>query len=85
MPTRSTIASLVLVHQSHKLKTYIEPPTPRDKLSPKPITSPSKKKTKTYAKVQVANLKDDEEKTHSYEVGCVEDKKTTSKSNSSQF
>ncbi len=73
--TSSKIASPLLVHQFHKLKTHIEPPPPRDKLSPKPITSPSKKKAKTYVRVQVVNLEDDEEKTHLDEVGCGDDKK----------
>jgi hypothetical protein len=85
MPTRSTIASPLPVHQSHNLKTHIEPPTPRNKLNLEPITSPSKKKAKTYARVQVVNLKDDEEKTHSNEVGCGDDKKPQAKATQVNF
>jgi hypothetical protein len=82
---RSTIASPLPIHQSHKLKTHIELPTPRDKLSHEPITSPSKKKAKTYARVQVANLEDDEEKIHSDEVGCGDDKKPQAKATQVNF
>ncbi len=82
---RSTIASPLPIHQSHKLKTHIEPPTPRNKLSHEPITSPSKKKAKTYAKVQVANLEDDEEKIHLDEVACGYDKKPQAKATQVHF
>jgi hypothetical protein len=52
------------------LKRCIEPPRPRDSLSPKLVISPSKKKAKSYAKIQIVHLKDEEEKAHSNEVGC---------------
>jgi hypothetical protein len=74
-PTRSTPTSFLLVRQFHKLKRCIKPPRPRDKLSPKLVISPSKKKTKIYAKIQIVCLEDDEEKAHSNEVGCGDDEK----------
>jgi hypothetical protein len=43
--------------------------TPRDKLSPKPITSLPKKKFKTISKVQIVDLEEDEERTCSEEMG----------------
>jgi hypothetical protein len=55
------------------LKRCIEPPRPRDKVSPKLVNSPSKKKSKTYAKIQIVHSKDDEEKAHANEVGCGND------------
>jgi hypothetical protein len=72
-PTRSTPTSFLLVRKFHKLKRCIEPPRPRDKLSPKLVISPSKQKSKTYAKIQIAHSKDDEEKAHLNEVGCGND------------
>jgi hypothetical protein len=57
------------------LKRCIEPPRPRDKLSPKLVFSPSKIKAKTYAKIQIVHLEDDEEKAHSNEVSCGDDEK----------
>ncbi len=55
-------------HQSHQLKTCIEPPTPRDMLSLEPITSPQRKKSKTTFKSLVNDLEKDEERTCSYEI-----------------
>jgi hypothetical protein len=57
------------------LKRCIEPPRPRDRLNPKLVISPSKKKTKTYAKIQIVHLQDDEEKAQSNEVGRGDDEK----------
>jgi hypothetical protein len=42
---------------------HIEPPTPRDMLSPKPITSPIRKKYKTTFRSPIIDLKEDEERT----------------------
>ncbi len=57
------------------MKRCIEPPRPRDNLSPKLVISPSKKKAKSYAKIQIVHLEDEEEKAHSNEVGCWDDEK----------
>jgi hypothetical protein len=40
---------------------HIETLTPRDRLSPKPITSPPRKKYKTIFRSQVIDLEEDEE------------------------
>jgi hypothetical protein len=55
------------------LKTHIKSPTPRIRLSFKHVISPPKKKTITYVRVQVVDLKDEEENTHSNQVGCEGD------------
>jgi hypothetical protein len=47
----------------------IEPPTPRDKLSPKPIISPPRKKCKTTFRSHVNDLEEDEEQTCSNDIG----------------
>jgi len=39
----------------------MEPPTLRDRLNPKPITSPPRKKYKATFRSQVIDLKEDEE------------------------
>ncbi len=44
-------------------------------LSLKVVISPSKKKAKTYAKIQIVHLEDDDEKAHLDEVGCGDDEK----------
>jgi hypothetical protein len=74
-PTRSTPTSSLPVRQSHRLKRCIESPRLWDGLSPKLVISPSKKKAKTYAKIQIVHSKDDEEKAHSDEIGCGDDEK----------
>jgi hypothetical protein len=42
---------------------HIEPPTPRDRLNPKPISSPPRKKYKITFKSHVIDLEEDEERT----------------------
>jgi hypothetical protein len=44
MLTQSTTTSSLHVHQLHRLKTYIEPQTPRDMLSFEPIIYPTPQK-----------------------------------------
>jgi hypothetical protein len=52
------------VHRTTKTKRQV-----KSKL----VISPSKKKSKTYAKIQIAHSKDDEEKSHLDKVGCGDD------------
>ncbi len=50
----------------------IKPPTLRDKLSPKPITSPPRKNSKTTFKFQIVDSKDDEEQTCLHKMGSAD-------------
>jgi hypothetical protein len=50
------------------LKTCTKPPTPRDKLSPKLVTSPPRNKSKTIFGSSVNDLEKDEEQTYSNEI-----------------
>jgi hypothetical protein len=47
---------------------HIELPTPRDKLSPKPITSPLRKKSRTTFGSLINDSKEDEERTCSNKI-----------------
>ncbi len=64
----STIASPILVCQSHRLKTWTKLLTPRDKLSPKLVASPPRKKSITISKVQILDSEEDEE------ITCLDEK-----------
>ncbi len=50
------------------MKTHIELPTPRDRLSLEPITSPPRKKSKTTFGSLINDSEEDEEQTCSYEI-----------------
>jgi hypothetical protein len=60
----TTISQIKNSHKTTKTK---------DELSPKLVTSPSKKKAKTYAKIQIVHLEDDEVKAHLNEISCGDD------------
>jgi hypothetical protein len=68
-PTCSTIASPLPTHQSHLLKTHTKSRTPRERLSPKLVTSPPRKKSRTTFGSPIIDLEKDEERTCSYEIG----------------
>ncbi len=67
-PTHSTTSSPLPTHQSHQLKMRIELPTPRDKLSLKPITSSLRKKSRTTFGSLINDSKEDEERTCSNKI-----------------
>jgi hypothetical protein len=48
------------MHQSHMSKLHTKPPTPWHQLSPKPTTSPPRKKVHTYQQVWIMEGKDEE-------------------------
>ncbi len=60
-PTCSTTSLLLLIRQFHKLKMHIKPPTLKDMLGCKSITSPPKKKFITTFMSHVIDLEEDEE------------------------
>lgn len=62
----------LLVHWFHRLKIRIKPPTLRNKLSPKPITSPLRKKSKIIFRSQIVDSKEDEEQTYLHKMGGVD-------------
>jgi hypothetical protein len=68
-PKHSTTTSPLPRHQSHQLKTHIEPVTPRDMLSLELVTSPLRKKSKTTFESLVNDSKKDEEQTYLGEIG----------------
>ncbi len=67
--TYSNTKSPLPTCQSHHLKMHTKLPTPRDKLSLKPMTSPLRKKSMTIFGSPIYDLEEDEEQTYSNEIG----------------
>jgi hypothetical protein len=65
----------------HRLKIYIVPFTLNNRLNPKLITSPPKKRTRSHSRVLVTQSEDDEERTCLEEIGdgAGEEENTTTK------
>jgi hypothetical protein len=59
--THSKIGLPLPTCQFHQLKTHTKLPTPNDRLNPKHVTSPPRKKSIIFFKSQDVDLEEDEE------------------------